>query len=51
MCDRICTKVFTTDNAVMLPSEESATEQQTTKSGAIGGLQLRARQGHTTQTS
>ena len=40
MCDRMCTKGLTRDTAVNLPSEESTTEQETTKVNTIFGLRL-----------
>ena len=40
MCDRICAKGLTTDNAVMLLSQESTTEQETTKIDTISGYHL-----------
>ena len=40
MCDRMCTKGLTTDNAVMLLSPISSTEQQTTKIDTICGYHL-----------
>ena len=41
MCDRMCTKYLTTDNLVMLLSQESSTEQETTKIDTISGYHLR----------
>ena len=40
MCDRMCTKGLTTDNAVTLLSQEGVTEQETTKIETICGLHL-----------
>ena len=40
MCDRMCTKGLTTDNAVMLLSQESTSEQQTTEIDTISGYHL-----------
>ena len=40
MCDRMCTKVLTTDNTVPLLSQESTTEQETTEMYTICGYQL-----------
>ena len=40
MCDRMCTKDLTTDNAVMLLSQESTTEQETTEIDTISGYHL-----------
>ena len=40
MCDRMCTKDLTTDNANRLLSQESTTEQQTTGIDTISGYHL-----------
>ena len=40
MCDRMCTKGLTTDNADMLLSQESTAEQQTTDIDTICGYHL-----------
>ena len=40
MCDRMCTEDLTTDNLVMLLSQESTTEQETTKIETIFGYHL-----------
>jgi hypothetical protein len=40
MCDRMCTKVLTTDNAVILLSQESAPEKTTTEIDTISGYHL-----------
>ena len=45
MCDRMCTKDLTTDNLVMLLSQESTTEQQTTEIDTISGYHLRVLHG------
>ena len=45
MCDRMCTKDLTTDNAVMLLSQESSNEQQTIEIETICGLHLGALRG------
>ena len=45
MCDRMCTKVLTTDNPAMLLFHKSTTGQGTTKIDTISGYHLGVRHG------